>query len=186
MESKQELRKHMKAVRNGISVEDRSRFNSRIAANLLRETWYPAVKHILVYSAIQSEVDLEEFCEMAANDGKILYYPKVFGQEMEFFRVYDRRVLKPGAFGVMEPDTDAFSLEVFNDEPESVMLVPGVAFSPNGYRLGYGGGFYDRYLAKHPLIYTVGVAFGVQLQAEWEPEEYDISMKEIVTEQIEK
>lgn len=186
MESKQELRKHMRAVRNGISVEDRIRFSSRIAANLLRETWYPAVKHILVYSAIQSEVNLEEFCERAASDGKILYYPKVFGQEMEFFRVDDRKVLKPGAFGVMEPDTDVFSLEVFSGRPNSVMLVPGVAFSRNGYRLGYGGGFYDRYLARHPLIYTVGVAFRIQLQAEWKPEEYDISMKKIVTEQIEK
>lgn len=181
MESKQELRKRMKAVRDAVSVEERARFSSQIVGNLLREPWYPAVKRLLVYSAIQSEVNLEEFCEMAAGEGKILYYPKVFGNEMEFFRVEDRKILKPGAFGVMEPDTDAYTLEVFRDEPDSVMLVPGVAFSREKYRLGYGGGFYDRYLAKHGSLYTVGVAFSVQLQAEWEPEKHDIPMHEIVS-----
>lgn len=181
MESKQELRRRMKAVRNAVSVEERARFSSQIAENLLHEPWYPAVKRLLVYSAIQSELNLEAFCELAAGDGKILYYPKVFGEGMEFFRVQDRKILKPGAFGVMEPDTDAYALDVFRDEQDSVMLVPGVAFSSKKYRLGYGGGFYDRYLAKHGNLYTVGVAFSVQLQAEWEPEEHDIPMHEIVS-----
>lgn len=181
MESKQELRRRMKAVRNAVSVEERARFSSQIAENLLHEPWYPAVKRLLVYSAIQSEVNLEVFCELAARDGKILYYPKVLGKEMEFFRVEDHKILKPGAFGVMEPDTDAFALEMYRNEPDSVVLIPGVAFSSKKYRLGYGGGFYDRYLAKHGSLYTVGVAFSVQLQAEWEPEKHDIPMQEIVS-----
>lgn len=185
MESKQKLRKRMKAVRNAVPEEDRRRFNRQIAENLTYETWYPSVKHILVYAAIQSEVNLSEFCERALKDGKILYYPKVCGKKMEFFRVDDPKILIPGAFGVREPDTDAYALVPFRDEADSVMLVPGLAFAGNGYRLGYGGGFYDRYLAKHPNLYTVGIAFSVQMQEAWEPEKYDIPMHEIVTEQIE-
>ena len=116
MESKQELRKRIKEVRNNVPMGKRAGLNRRIAENLLRETWYPAVKHILVYSAIQSEADLTDFCEVAARDGKELYYPKVFGKEMEFFRIDDKEMLCPGAFSVMEPDITNYTLDKFRDQ----------------------------------------------------------------------
>lgn len=184
MESKQELRKEMKAIRDGISEEERSILSTQIAEQLRREAWYPSVKHILVYSAIRSEVDLSEFCRTAADDGKVLYYPKVFGKVMEFYRIDQEEMLRPGAFSVMEPDTDSYPLEVYKDQKESVILVPGVSFSREGYRLGYGGGYYDRYLAEHRNLYTVGIGFSRQILDTWLPEEFDIPMKEIVTENM--
>lgn len=184
MESKQELRKRMKEVRNAVSPEERECFSRQIAENLLRETWYSSVKHILVYSAIQSEVDLTPFCEAAAGDGKRLYYPRVFDREMEFFRIDHKEMLCPGAFSVMEPDTESYSLEAFQNQENSVMLVPGVAFSREGFRLGYGGGFYDRYLARHGNLYKIGIGFSVQVLDQWRPEDFDIPMNEIVTECI--
>ena len=89
METKAQLRKRMKAIRDGISPILRQRKNEQIMNALLREDWYADAKIICVYAAIASEVDLCNFCQRAWNDSKKLYFPKVFGEEMEFYEVDD-------------------------------------------------------------------------------------------------
>lgn len=182
MENKKELRKQKKSERDALSAQERDRCNRKITRRLLGKAWYPVVRHILVYSAIHSEADLMDFCDAASGDGKKLYYPKVSGKEMEFFQVTHRDLLKPGAFSVPEPDTARTSFEIFRDQKDAVILVPGVAFSREGYRLGYGGGYYDRYLAKHSSLHKVGICFEMQLSEAWMTDEYDIPMDEILTE----
>ena len=81
----------------------------------------------------------------------------------------------------MEPAVGTYELQKYNREEEAVMLLPGVVFSREGNRIGYGAGYYDRYLEKHTNLYTVGVCFSKQL-AEFVPEQNDCPMEEIVTE----
>ena len=110
METKAQLRKRMKAIRDGISPELRKSKNEQIVNALLRENWYADAKIICVYAAIASEVDLRDFCQRAWKDGKKLYFPKVFGEEMEFYEVDDFICLKEGCFHVMEPDLENYYL----------------------------------------------------------------------------
>ena len=110
MESKAQLRKRIKGIRNSLTENERITYSRQISEQLLRQPWYESSEEILVYSAIQSEVDLSVFCKQAWLDGKMLYFPKVFGDHMVFFLVRDEQQLCSGAFGVMEPDVEHVSL----------------------------------------------------------------------------
>ena len=126
--------------------------------NVKNETLRKAADAILVYSAIQSEADLDLFCKKAWADEKKLYFPKVFGEKMDFFCVSDASQLTSGAFHVMEPDVDTYVLETFQSTQVQVpILVPGVAFSRRGERIGYGKGYYDRYIGMRPAVVSQGI-----------------------------
>ena len=182
METKQELRKRMKAKRNAIPPEVRREKSIVICEKLLKLPRYGETDRIFVYAAAHSEVNLAVFMERALDAGKKLYFPKVFGQEMEFYRIERMEQLKVGAFSIREPDTDHFSLSMFPGDGNGVwMLVPGVAFSLDGRRMGYGGGYYDRYLAKHTKLHTTGIAFFEQMTDDIPTEMYDYRMNEIMT-----
>lgn len=183
MESKAQLRKKIKVERNALSEAERNTYSVQICERLCEPSWYAKADTILVYSAIQSEADLDLFCKKAWADGKKLYFPKVFGETMDFFCVSDTSQLKSGVFHVMEPDVDAYTLETFPSTQIRVpILVPGVAFSRRGERIGYGKGYYDRYIGVHSGLLPVGVCFECQLLDELPAEPQDIAMSRIVTE----
>ena len=183
MESKAQLRKRIKASRNALNETERTSYSVQICNRLLEQLWYANTDTILVYSAIQSEVDLALFCRHAKQSGKALYFPKVFGEEMEFFRVDDATQLHKGAFSVMEPNIEEFALQPYQLDIGAPVLVPGVAFSKRGERIGYGKGYYDRYIAAHPKLFPVGVCFSCQLLDEIPAEPQDIAMRQVVTEE---
>lgn len=110
--------------------------------------------------------------------GKKVAFPRVEGSEMEFYEVTSLKDFQEGSFHVMEP---------VGGEPVAVqnalVLVPGLGFDSRGSRIGYGGGYYDRYFSRHPKHIKVGIAYAVQLVGELEVEEHDISMDGIVTEE---
>ena len=184
METKAQLRKRMKAIRDGISPILRQRKNEQIMNALLREDWYADAKIICVYAAIASEVDLCNFCQRAWNDSKKLYFPKVFGEEMEFYEVDDFTCLKEGCFHVMEPDLENYDLKKYEDQTEPVhILVPGSAFSEVGCRLGYGKGYYDRYLSMHPSLIPIGICYSEQREPEIPTDIHDIRMTKLITDE---
>lgn len=183
MEQKQELRKHCKAKRNAILPQERQKKSRIICKRLLESAAYEKAQKILVYSAIKSEVDLHDLCEQALREKKELYFPKVTGETMEFYRICDFGQLKEGSFSVLEPDTGHHALTVFSGEAGTWILVPGVAFDKHGMRMGYGGGFYDRYLKKHPGLHKTGIAFEEQIVLQIPAEAFDRPMDDVITEQ---
>ncbi len=185
MEDKQKIRAQMKDRRDSIPEEIRREKEKIITSRLLNARWFKKAENILVYAAIQSEVSLWDFVQNAWKSNKRLFFPKVSGRQMDFFCVHSKKELEKGAFSVLEPDTEKYDLKQFytvNFSPEkSVLLVPGVAFSKEGYRIGYGGGYYDRYLAKHRNLYAVGIAYAEQLLFEIPVEAHDIRLHEIIS-----
>lgn len=178
----------MKAVRNAIPSAIRKEKSELITSRILAAPWFLNAENILVYSAIQSEVDLSGLYCPAWEKDKQLFFPKVSGKQMDFFCVSSLTQLKKGAFSVMEPDTEKYALTKFDaayGKGNSVMLVPGVAFSADGYRIGYGGGYYDRYLALYDGIYTVGIAYEEQIVPEVFAEVHDYRLDEIISDRTE-
>jgi 5-formyltetrahydrofolate cyclo-ligase len=182
MESKERLRKRMCAVRDRIPPESRQEKSRAIAEQICTSPWYAATDCFFAYAAIRSEVDLTAFCGRAWADGKTLFFPKVDGKNMDFYRVTDFGQLQKGSFGVPEPNLAVCPQATGQEEAHAVLLVPGVAFSGEGYRLGYGGGFYDRYLERKSEIYPVGICFGEQLTQDFVPQAHDRRMREVLTE----
>jgi 5-formyltetrahydrofolate cyclo-ligase len=183
MEAKETVRSRILSQRKQFSEEERNRKSSMICRKLLSQEWYETIKQILVYSAVQKEVDLGEFIRQAWKDGKILYFPKVFGKTMEFFRADSPADLKKGSFGVAEPWDESRPYEAAH---QNLILVPGVAFSGNGARIGYGKGYYDRYFGRwneKDISYTaIGIAFDFQVIQEFKTDSNDICMHRIITE----
>jgi 5-formyltetrahydrofolate cyclo-ligase len=182
MKETESLRSEMKKIRDGIPASLRTIKSRKIADIIKGSEWYAETDCFFVYAAIRSEVDLDCFCECAWADKKLLFFPKVDGKNMDFYLVTDFSRLEKGAFGVREPSTDLCRMATAEEAKNAVLLAPGLAFSPDGYRIGYGGGYYDRYLERMNEIYPVGVCFSEQLTEEIVPKAHDRRMREIITE----
>ena len=113
MDQKQELRKRMKEKRDRISPQERRQKSAKICERLLSAPEYARFQKILVYAAIRSEVELQLFCDQALRDRKQIFFPKVCGKEMEFYRIENSGQLKKGMFSVPEPDVKQYPLSSF-------------------------------------------------------------------------
>ncbi len=141
---------------------------------------HPAVRQVLVFLPTKKEPDLTPLYRRLLEEGYALYAPRCGRQgQMEFYRFDTVEQCAPGLYGILEPTGDERP-----SCPRPLMLVPGLAFTADGVRLGKGGGYYDRYLAAHPCI-RIGVCPSACL-AGWLPAEaYDIPVDEVVTERKE-
>ena len=184
MQTKNEIRKEARRRRDELPAEARMVYNEQICRRIKSLFWYQYSKELLVYAAIQSEVDLQNLFVQAWKEQKSLYFPKVQGADLEFYRVNSLEELKKGSFGVPEP-VDLQSPWTENPKKNALILVPGVAFQDNGARLGYGKGYYDTFLARHPALFKAGIAYECQLFRDWQKELHDVSMDLLITEQRE-
>ncbi|WGS64181.1 5-formyltetrahydrofolate cyclo-ligase [Marinitoga aeolica] len=129
---------------------------------------------IAMYYPFRKEVNLLNLVELLKN--RDILFPKIKGKSMQFIKVRNFDEFKKGKFGIMEPIGEYYDKEI------DIFLVPGVAFDKKLYRLGYGGGYYDRYFSNHKKGFLIGVAFDFQILNELPIFEHDIKMDVIITE----
>ena len=162
---KSELRKRCKTHRqnhNRSSACEEAFFKSR---------FYNEYDTILTYVAFGSEAETSALIKEALKDNKAVFVPKIFGDEMEFYRVYDTDGLIKGSFGIPEPEDG----EVYSGQ-KAVCVAPGLAFDKNGNRLGYGRGYYDKFLSNHPSVLKIGFCSGCCFFEEIPCEKTDVKM----------
>ena len=133
-------------------------------------------KKIGVYYPIGSEIFTQDIIQELLSKGKEVFLPKVMGESMEFRKIIDFSSLEPGNFDIMEPKE-----ECPVDNNLDVILVPTVGISQTGVRLGYGYGFYDRFLAKNKTV-AISLTLEKQIIKNIPKSEHDIIMNWIVTE----
>lgn len=147
--NKKDVRKNILAVRDCITAEDRARYNARIREIVTGTEEYREAEAILAYVSYKSEVDTTALIQQALADGKHVFAPKVSGNEMEFWKTSSLADLQEGYRGILEPKQSiTFSEWVKKHDCKVMMWMPGVAFDMKRHRIGYGGGFYDRYLER--------------------------------------
>lgn len=194
MEPKSRIRREVMEKRDALSPEARTVKSREICRRLSESLLFRESDIIAGYSAIRSEVDLSSLLDFSLREGKALFLPKVSGDDMEFYRMNDLQNLAEGPFHVMEPRVDenvvslpAFLKQLRSDSDVRVcVLTPGVAFSGKGLRIGYGKGYYDRYLprlfGRGISIMTVGIGYELQVVDDFSGEKTDWKMNYIVTE----
>lgn len=182
--SKRDIRKSVLARRDAMADEERKRAALLMTERILGHQWFYRCENFLCFVSYGSEIDTWELIREALRMGKRTFVPKVEGTSaMEFYRISSLEELEAGYKGIPEP---ARSLEKFFFTPElaekTFMLMPGAAFDAYGCRLGYGKGFYDRYLAdKEELqLHTVAVGFQCQLVDRLPVEETDIRPYQVI------
>ncbi|MFC2174363.1 5-formyltetrahydrofolate cyclo-ligase [archaeon] len=171
---KHEIRKEALCRREG--GHDPTGKSSEIAERLFEQPEYKQAKKILLYFSIGSEVDTCRILKDAL-ETKEVYLPYVDGDRMGFSRVKSLRDLEPGEYGIPEP----VNKEENNPEIIDLVIVPGIAFDETGHRVGYGGGYYDRFLPMAKAN-TIALAYDVQVIKDIPAEHHDQPVKKIVTE----
>ena len=184
--TKKEMRKKMLSLRDSLSEKERMEKSREIAKRLFTLEEFQKAEVVLSYQSFRSEVETTEMNQKIRESGKSLYLPKTYAdrKEMAFYRVYSDADLIPGYQGILEPqEKEPFTEKLASLKPEKVlMLMPGAAFDDKGNRIGYGGGYYDRYLESHPQLHTLALAFDMQVLFEVPAEEQDIKPQLLVTE----
>lgn len=181
-QKKKELRKEIRALRAAHSDEAIHAMSLQVLERVRELSEYRQADTIFVYVDCKHETETSDLIRQAWADGKRTAVPRVLGQEMRFFYITSlEEDLEDGYFGIREP-YERNPADAEADAPESLMFMPGVAFDESRHRIGYGGGFYDRYLEAHPGLKTVALAFEFQVRPEVPFEEFDIRPGKIVTE----
>jgi 5-formyltetrahydrofolate cyclo-ligase len=178
---KRSLRSQLLSQRRALGHETWLESSHAAQQNLLSLGEYQRAECIALYAPVHNETDTSEILKAAFEAGKRVLYPAVCGAHMVFRLVEGLHSLQRGAFGILEP------CAVGNDhqaDEVDLIVVPGVAFDLNGHRIGYGKGFYDRFL-QHPgrKAHLVGLCHDFQLLDNLIPgEQHDIAMEIIVSE----
>ena len=172
---KAELRKQVLQEMKAISQEQKQAIDQALTEQLLQHPFYQEAKTIATYLSFPHEFQTQELIEQALKDGKKVLIPKTYPKGRMEFVVYDPQQLVKTSFGLLEPQGD---LEVVEPSQIDLIHVPGLAFTTEGYRIGYGGGYYDRYL-EHFAGHTMSTIYPCQVQ-EFNSENHDIPVQEVL------
>ena len=177
METKREIRKRILSARRGLTPAQCRTHSDAIMETLLATDLYRQAGSVCAYVDVQGEVMTERLIRQAWADGKRVAVPKVSGDDLIFYEIHSYGDLQPGYFGIPEP-VDCKELQ----DPAPLVIVPGVAFDRRGSRIGYGKGFYDRFLKTRPLSSRIAIAYEMQLVDRIPAEEHDIRQEILITE----
>lgn len=174
MMSKEELRQMIRQRKQQCTVGE----SSAIIERLRRHPRFTAAHTLLLYSALPDEVPTQTLIDELAAQGKTVLLPRVVSATgMVLHRYTCQDDLQRGAFGIMEPTGLPFT----DYEAIDVAVIPGMAFDHDGHRLGRGRGYYDRFLARVPFIYKIGICFPFQMVGEVPTSENDIPMDDVIS-----
>ncbi len=160
-DEKKALRTWAKVLRDKLDATYRTTADAAIAEHVLASNAFAGASTVFAYRSVGSEVDTERIIEAALRGGKVVALPRCRARRcaMTWHRIGGLDELAPGTFGIPEPPDDPATLidpACAADEGTALALVPGLLFDRAGYRLGYGGGFYDTFLADFPGV-SVGL-----------------------------
>ena len=172
---KSELRKQVLQEMKAIPRTQKVTMDLALTERLLQHPFYQEAKIIATYLSFPHEFQTQELIEQALKDGKKVLIPKTYPKGRMDFVIYDPQQLVKTSFGLLEPQG---VLEVVDASQIDLIHVPGLAFTTEGYRIGYGGGYYDRYL-KHFSGHTLSTVYHYQVQ-EFIPENHDIPVEEVL------
>lgn len=170
--------------RKELSISEVNKKSKNIMELLFKCEFYKKAQCIMTYVDFNNEVKTKELIKKSIESNKKIIIPITITKTKELMlsqlKDYDNE-LEIGTFGVLEPKKEF--IRIVPPESIDLVLVPGVAFDRRGYRIGYGGGYYDRFLKKiNPSIPKVALAFDLQIIPRVKEGRYDIPMDYIITE----
>lgn len=178
METKQEIRKQLLKLRRSIEDEYWQYATEAISLRVIESDCFREAADLYCYMDFDHEAGTDRILSEAWRLGKNIWLPKVSGEEMDFFLVQSRHELVKGAYGILEP----FGNSEIASGTDGLIIVPGIGFDGRHHRIGYGKGYYDRYLKKHPHLVKMGIAFDIQIVEKIPVEETDCGLNYVVTE----
>ena len=167
---KNELRRAIRARKRAMTEDEIVSRSEKLAEAFLTSDAYKNAKTIYGYLPYNQEVRTVPMLEQALRDGKRVAVPKCYGDEMRFIFLEDLTKVEKGYANIPEPIEDG----PIADDETALVLMPGLAFDPQGHRIGYGGGFYDKFLSAEPNHPTLALCYEFQMLPHLETEAHDI------------
>ena len=167
---KKELRDYIRKFKRAMSKEEIEAKSEKLGELFLASDLYKQAKNIYGYLPYNQEVRTTAMLEQAQRDGKRIAVPKILGDTMIFVWLDDLTAVEKGYSNIPEP----IDLTPVADDPTALVLMPGMAFDREGHRCGYGGGFYDKFLASEPDHPTLALCYDFQVLPHLDTEEFDI------------
>ncbi len=182
MGTKSSIRKEKLALRASLTPEEHEKKDHDIGKRVLELSCIKNADTILCYAGYQSEVSTDALISAFLEEGKKVFLPRVDGEEMEFFRIHSLQDLVKGYKGIPEPSHTCEAMYSPFMAENAVMIMPGCAFSKEGFRIGYGKGYYDKYLDKYDMVERVALCYSLQLSDSIEPDAHDKKATCLITE----
>lgn len=173
--SKKSLRNYALSLRK--KIINKKDLETKIINNVLNNKKVLEANNILIYVSLDMEVDTKVLINKLWKLNKNIYVPKVEGRIINFYKINSFDNLVIGPFGVLEPIINT----IYKDDNNSCCIIPGLLFDKNNNRLGYGKGYYDKFL-ENRNIYKIGICFSKFLVDNLITDKYDIKMDEVITE----
>lgn len=192
--SKKSLRHEMSCKRDMLMPHNISELSRKIYNNLISLNVLTQEISVLTYVSYKSEVKTDLIIEHCFNNDISVYVPRVAGKDMDFYKISSYSQLDYGAYGILEPTVQDIYIDKCENSCENyykhdiqktydIIIMPGLIFDVQGNRLGYGGGYYDRYLNKHKNLYKIAICYDFQITDNniIPAEPYDVKPDIIVT-----
>lgn len=173
---KKALRAAIRQQKRAMTEDEIVGRSEKLAELFLASQPYREAKTIYGYLPYNQEVRTTPMLAQALKDGKRVAVPKVYGDEMRFIYLTDLSQVEKGYSGIPEPIADG----PIGDDETALVLMPGMAFDDQGHRIGYGGGFYDKFLASEPGHPTLALCYSFQMLPSLETEEHDIPVDHVI------
>ncbi len=173
---KQTLRKKIREQKRAMTEAEIVSKSEKLGQLFVASEAYKQAKTIYGYLPYNQEVRTVAMLQQALEDGKRVAVPKCYGEEMRFIYMDDLSRVEKGYCGIPEPIAD----EPVADDKTALVLMPGLAFTKEGLRMGYGGGFYDKFLASEPGHPTLALCYDFQMVETIPTEEYDIPVDTVL------
>ena len=164
------LRKEIREKKRAMTQKQIEKASHALAQQFFATAYYRESKTLYGYLPYNQEVRTEPILLQALKDGKKVAVPKVYGDTMRFIYLEDMNGIEKGYAGIPEPVAD----EPVAADETALVLMPGLAFDKEGHRIGYGGGFYDKFLSAEPGHPTVALCYDFQMLPSLETEEFDV------------
>lgn len=172
---KSKLRKQVLQEMKAVPQKQKIAMDQALTERFLNNPVYHEAKVVATYLSFPHEFQTQGLIDQVLKDGKKVLIPKTYPKGRMEFVVYDPQQLKKTSFGLLEPQGD---LKVVDASQIDLIHVPGLAFTREGYRIGYGGGYYDRYLENF-AGQTMSTIYPCQIQT-FNPDSHDIAVQEVL------
>ena len=172
---KSDIRKQVLNQLKALPQSQKEEMDYELTKQFLHHPFYQEAKTIATYLSFPHEFQTARLIEQAQQDGKTIFIPKTYPHGKMDLVFYEPEKLERNSFGLLEPQGEAI---VFEPSQIDLIHVPGLAFTNEGYRIGYGGGYYDRYLENF-TGHTISTLYPCQIQ-DFQPEHYDIPVEEVL------
>lgn len=177
--TKKEIRNQILGIRKGLQQDEVINVSKAICSRITKQGYLNDISDICLYMPIKNEIDLADLVSICREQQINIWLPRIINHTMDFYKYDETTKLIEGAYHILEPDNE----DVLSPNEHTLIIVPGSVFSFNGDRIGYGGGYYDRYMVQYPICTYLAVCYDFQILPEIPCEEHDQKPDIILSEQ---